>query len=121
MSVERSLKVPAVEKRALDLAAKTLSQEEIASRLKSDEVASGLANAISLPMMLLSGVWFSLEGSPEWIVSISKLLPLTHVVDASRAIMLDGAGLMEISHHLLMLLLMMLVFLFIGVKLFRWN
>jgi ABC-2 type transport system permease protein len=93
----------------------------IASRLKSDEVASGLANAISLPMMLLSGVWFSLEGSPEWIVSISKLLPLTHVVDASRAIMLDGAGLMEISHHLLMLLLMMLVFLFIGVKLFRWN
>jgi hypothetical protein len=35
MSVERSLKVPAVEKRALDLAAKTLSQEEIASRLKS--------------------------------------------------------------------------------------
>ena len=93
----------------------------IASRLKSDEFAAGLANAISLPMMLLSGVWFSLEGSPDWIVTLSSLLPLTHVVDASRAIMLDGAGLMEISHHLLVLLLMMLVFLFIGVKLFRWE
>jgi len=93
----------------------------IAARLKSDELAGGLANAISLPMMLLSGVWFSLEGSPSWIVSLSKLLPLTHVVDASRAIMLDGAGIIDISHHLLVLLLMMLMFLFIGVKMFRWE
>lgn len=93
----------------------------IAARLKSDELASGLANAISLPMMLLSGVWFSLEGSPSWIISLSQLLPLTHVVDASRAIMLDGAGVIDISHHLLVLLIMMLVFLFIGVKMFRWE
>ena len=93
----------------------------IATRLKSDELAAGLANAISLPMMLLSGVWFSLEGAPDWIVSLSSFLPLTHVVDASRAIMLDGAGLIDISHHLLILLLMMLVFLFIGAKLFRWE
>lgn len=93
----------------------------IAARLKSDELAGGLANVISLPMMLLSGVWFSLEGSPSWVIFLSKFLPLTHVVDASRAIMLDGAGIVAISHHLLVLLLMMLVFLFIGVKLFRWE
>lgn len=93
----------------------------IATRLKSDEFAAGLANAISLPMMLLSGVWFSLEGSPSWIINISRMLPLTHVVDASRAIMLDGAGIIDISHHLLVLFLMMVLFLFIGVKLFRWE
>lgn len=93
----------------------------VASRLKSDEFAAGLTNAISIPMMLLSGVWFSLEGSPPWINFISNLMPLTHVVDASRAIMLDGAGIIDISYHLFTLLIMMLIFLFLGVKLFRWE
>ncbi|NOR51958.1 MAG: ABC transporter permease [Gammaproteobacteria bacterium] len=93
----------------------------VAARLKSDEVASGFANAISIPMMLLSGVWFSLEGAPEWIISFARLLPLTHVVEAARAIMLDGAGIMDIALHLVALLVMTLLFLFIGVKLFRWD
>lgn len=93
----------------------------VASRLKSDELAAGITNAISIPMMLLSGVWFSLEGSPKWILFISNLLPLTHVVDASRAIMLDGANLVDVSQHIFALLFMMLVFLFLGVKLFRWE
>lgn len=93
----------------------------VAARLKSDEVASGVANAISMPMMLLSGVWFSLEGAPEWIIAIAKLLPLTHVVEAARAIMLDGAGLAEIGLQLITLAIMTLLFLFIGVKLFRWD
>ncbi|MCW8931533.1 MAG: ABC transporter permease [Gammaproteobacteria bacterium] len=93
----------------------------VASRLKSDELASGLTNAISIPMMLLSGVWFSLEGSPQWISFISNLLPLTHVVDASRAIMLDGASLLDVSHHIFALILMMFIFLIIGVKMFRWE
>jgi ABC-type multidrug transport system permease subunit len=93
----------------------------IASRMKSDEVAAGITNAISIPMMLLSGVWFSLEGSPPWVTYVSDLLPLTHVVDASRAIMLDGAGLLDISQHLIALALMLVVFLILGVKLFRWE
>jgi len=93
----------------------------VAVRLHSDEVAGGLVNVLSWPMMLLSGVWFSLEGAPQWIKIIADLLPLTHVVEAARAIMLDGAGLLQISYHLIILLLMTLVFLFIGVKMFRWE
>ncbi len=93
----------------------------VAARLKSDEVASGVANAISMPMMLLSGVWFSLEGAPEWIISFAKLLPLTHVVEAARAIMLDGAGLAEVGLQLVILMGMTLLFLIVGVKFFRWD
>jgi ABC-type multidrug transport system permease subunit len=93
----------------------------IAARLKSDEVASGFANAISMPMMLLSGVWFSLEGSPQWIQWIAQCLPLTHVVDASRAIMLDGAGLVDIANNLFVLVFMLFIFLVIGVKTFKWE
>jgi ABC-2 type transport system permease protein len=93
----------------------------IAARLTSDEVASGIANAISIPLMLLSGVWFSLEGSPQWLIYVANLLPLTHVVNASRAVMLDGAGLIDVSHHLLIMLIMMVVCLLVGVKMFRWE
>jgi len=93
----------------------------VAARFHSDELAGGLVNFLSWPMMLLSGVWFSLEGAPQWIKVAADLLPLTHIVDAARSIMLDGATLLDISHHLIILLLMTLVFLFIGVKAFRWE
>lgn len=93
----------------------------VAARLNSDEVAGGVVNVISWPMMLLSGVWFSLEGSPDWVRYLAELLPLTHVVEAARTIMLDGAGFFDVAHHLVILLTMTLMFLFIGVKIFRWE
>ncbi len=36
----------------------------VAARIQNEELASGLLNVISMPMMFLSGVWFSLEGAP---------------------------------------------------------
>ena len=75
----------------------------IAARITSDELAGGLANLLSWPMMILSGVWFSLEGSPDWLITVSQFLPLTHVVEAARAVMLDGAGVVEVSGSLVVL------------------
>ncbi|MFO7781666.1 MAG: ABC transporter permease, partial [Spirochaetia bacterium] len=56
-----------------------------ASRLKSEELASGLLNLVTFPMLIFSGVFFSLEGSPQVLQSFSRVLPLTHFVAASRA------------------------------------
>ena len=64
----------------------------VAARFSSEELVGGLLNLLTWPMMLLSGIWFSLEGSPQWVRWIAGLFPLTHVLDAARAIMLDGAG-----------------------------
>jgi ABC-type multidrug transport system permease subunit len=93
----------------------------VAARLANQEAANGLLNLISWPMMLLSGVWFSLEGSPEWVQLVAQLLPLTHLIQAARMIMLDGAGVMAIGHHLLILLLMSAVCIALGARLFRWE
>lgn len=92
-----------------------------ASRIASEEMAGGVLNLLTWPMMFLSGVWFSLEGSPEILGQISQLLPLTHVVNASRAIMIDGHGLMQVADNLLILLLMTLGFLMLSSRLFRWE
>ena len=93
----------------------------IAARMSNEETANGLLNLLSWPMMLLSGVWFSLEGSPAIVQQAAQLLPLTHVTSAARAVMIDGAGLASIAPHLLVLLLMSALFLAIGARLFRWE
>ena len=92
----------------------------IACRTESKEFADGLLNAITFPMLLLSGVWFSLDGSPEWVQMIAQVLPLTHVLEAARAVMLDNAGLADIALNLWLLCGFCLVGMGVSIRLFRW-
>lgn len=93
----------------------------IASRSESEELTGGLLNLVSWPMMVLSGVWFSLEGSPEIVQQIAMLLPLTHLVEGARSIMTDGSSLLDISHHIVSLLIMSAIFLGVGAWNFKWQ
>jgi ABC-2 type transport system permease protein len=93
----------------------------IAARFSSEELVGGLLNLLTWPMMLLSGIWFSLEGSPRWVQWVAHVFPLTHVLDAARAVMLDGAGLAQIAPHLLFLGATALAFLAFGAWSFRWR
>ena len=93
----------------------------VAARISSEEVANGVLNLMSWPMMFLSGVWFSLEGAHPWMQKFALILPLTHVTEAAREIMIDGAGLVQIADHLLVLSLTSVVLLVIGAWVFRWE
>ncbi|WP_076419297.1 ABC transporter permease [Colwellia sp. UCD-KL20] len=93
----------------------------VASRSKSEELIGGLLNLTSWPMMLLSGVWFSLEGAPSAIQTFSNFLPLTHLVTGARKIITEGASLADISFHLWCLVAMCSLFLVLGSALFSWN
>src|ERR1700726_4357638 len=93
----------------------------IAARFSSEELVGGLLNVLTWPMMLLSGIWFSLEGSPRWVQWVAHAFPLTHVLDAARAVMLDGAGLPQIAPNLLFLAATALAFLAFGAWSFRWR
>lgn len=92
-----------------------------AARFASEEFAGGVLNVLTWPMMLLSGVWFSLEGTHPWVQKIAQIFPLTHIVNAARAIMLDGAGFVEVFPQLLVLGIMSAVFLVLAAALFRWE
>jgi ABC-2 type transport system permease protein len=93
----------------------------VSARLSSEELAGGILNLITWPMMLLSGVWFSLEGTNSIVQKIARFLPLTHIVDAARAIMTEGAGLVAIAPQLTVLGILATVFLLIGSFIFRWE
>jgi len=93
----------------------------VATRLRTEEVADGLLNLISWPMMIFSGVWFSMEGTHPVAQFISQMFPLTHLVDASRRIMIDGAGVSGVAFEITLLSGLTLLLLFIASRLFRWS
>ena len=93
----------------------------ISARVTSEELAGGLLNLVNWPMMMLSGVWFSLEGAGETVRSISRIFPLTHVLESARAVILDGATLIDIAPSLAALVVMSAVFLAVGAAIFRWE
>jgi ABC-type multidrug transport system permease subunit len=93
----------------------------ITSRVGSEELAGGLLNVISWPMMFLSGVWFSLEGTDPVVQVVADFFPLTHILSAARAIMIDGQGLSSLAYPLGILSLMTVVFLALGAWLFQWS
>ncbi len=92
-----------------------------ASRTASVEVVSGYINALTLPMWLASGTFFSWERFPEVLHPIIRALPLTALNDALRAITNQGAGLVEIAPQLGILGAWGLVTFTLGVRLFRWK
>ena len=78
-------------------------------------------NLGALPMMFLSEVWFSLEGSNPWLIKLAQIFPLTHVVRAAREVMVEGAGLWDVMPELTVLGVMTVVFMAAGAWLFRWE
>jgi ABC-type multidrug transport system permease subunit len=93
----------------------------IAARLRTEELADGILNLMSWPMMLLSGVWFSMDGASPAAQGLSQLMPLTHLVDAARRVMIDGANLTEVLPQLALLTGVAFVLLGIAARLFRWS
>lgn len=93
----------------------------VAARITSEELAGGVLNMLSWPMMFLSGVWFSLEGAPRGLRLFADLMPLTHLIDAARAVMTEGATLSQVAPHLWVLTGMTAVFLAVGAWTFRWD
>ncbi len=93
----------------------------IASRAKTLEAISGLMNVVMMPMWICSGVFFSYERFPDAVLPVIRALPLTALNDAMRAVMNDGAGVVQIAPQLLNLSAWAIVTYVIGLKIFRWN
>lgn len=93
----------------------------VAARISSDELANGLLNMLSFPMMFLSEIWFSLEGSPEWVRYLAKCLPLWHMTDSMRKVMNEGYTLAQLQEPFWMLIGMSVIFTSIGAATFKWT
>ncbi len=93
----------------------------LASRGTSEEFVSGILNFISWPMMFLSEVWFSLEGAPQWIRQVAQIFPLTHLLKAARAVINDGATLLDVRLEMGVMLAGTVLMISLAAMLFSWN
>lgn len=92
-----------------------------ACRAKRIETVSGLMNLVMLPMWLMSGIFFSSERFPDALQPFIQALPLTQLINALRAVILEGAGLMSQTVPLVILLAWGVVSFALALRWFRWT
>jgi len=93
----------------------------IASRAQTIEAVSGIMNVVMMPMWILSGVFFSAQRFPDALQPVIRALPLTAVIDALRANMLQGAGFAQLAPQLGILGIWTIVCFTLALKIFRWR
>jgi ABC-type multidrug transport system permease subunit len=91
------------------------------SRVRTFEAASGLMNLISVPMWVMSGVFFSASNFPDAVQPFIQVLPLTALVDALRRVILEGASLAAIWTELAIMGTWTLVPFAIALRIFKWR
>ncbi|MBF0300742.1 MAG: ABC transporter permease, partial [Oligoflexia bacterium] len=92
----------------------------VAARTTTIETGTGIINAITTPMIVLSGIFFSYQHFPNLVKSIVSILPLTMVVDSFRKVMLEGGGMQSIQTELGGLVLIGVFCFAVGLKIFKW-
>lgn len=92
----------------------------VASRAKTLEAVSGLMNLVMLPMWLLSGIFFSSDRFPASVQPAIKLLPLTALNNALRAVMQEGAPLATQWPEVGLLAAWAVVCFVLALRWFRW-
>jgi len=93
----------------------------MSSHTAKTEIGNGLINLVSMPMMVLSGIFFSYHNFPEWSLSIIRAFPLTMLADGVRSVFIEGAGFAEITIPSLVLTSTGIIFFLAGLKIFRWH
>lgn len=64
----------------------------IALWLKSEDALAPLLNLLSLPLLLLAGVFLPMDRGPHWLLRLSEFNPFKWATDASRALFAGHPG-----------------------------
>ena len=87
------------------------------SLIKSESQA-GVSWGFIIPIAMISGAFFTVEGMPSAVKSVAGALPFSHAVDASRAV-INGSSFSAIIPDLYWLVGWAVVLFAVGIALFR--
>lgn len=57
----------------------------VALSLKSEDAFAPLLNSVMMPVMLLSGIMLPMSLGPDWLYNLSRINPMSYIVDGARA------------------------------------
>ena len=83
--------------------------------------ASGMGNAIALPMMFFAGTFFSTASLPWLLPYLAEALPLTPMLSAMRAVGIDSAPLWQVWPQLAVLTGWVVITGLAAIKFFRFS
>ena len=93
----------------------------LASFLKTEEQATGVVQVVQMPMMFLSGIFFSFNFLPGFLQTVARLMPLTYLGDALRQVMVNGTQVAPLGVDAAVLTGWLVVCLTIAARSFRWE
>jgi ABC-2 type transport system permease protein len=89
--------------------------------LVSPEKGSQLGFIAQGTLLVVSGIYYSVEVLPEPMQMVSVISPATYALDGIRAAILEGAGLETMGDELLALLVIGVISIPLGLAVFRWG
>lgn len=93
----------------------------VGSLAKSQQTVGALGNLVIFPQIFLSGIFYPIDSLPAFLQPVASLLPLSFVADAMRAVMIDGAGLLQLLPEFIGLSIWLVVMLSLAIRLFVWK
>ena len=90
-----------------------------AQAIPNEDAAPAYTNAIFLPLIFISGVFYSADDLPEALKAIAEALPLKHLIDGLSEAIVGGGG--DTATAALVVAAWAVAGLFLAVRFFRWE
>ncbi|MGE0174486.1 MAG: ABC transporter permease [Oligoflexales bacterium] len=90
------------------------------SRTETIGTISGLVNLTTFTLMIVSGVFFSVQYFPSWFATVTSYLPLSPLVEGLRMVATEGASIPEVTRHMSVLAAYFVACSFAAKRLFKW-
>jgi ABC-2 type transport system permease protein len=92
-----------------------------ASRTTNASTMMGITNLVMVPLMIVSGIWFSRSTFPDWLTALTAYSPLSALADGLRGIALEGKGLTALTFEASILLVMFAIAALLAYRFFSWH
>jgi ABC-2 type transport system permease protein len=89
--------------------------------IKSAEGSSAVVNALYLPLSFISGAFFSEDTFPEALQALAAILPLSHLIELTRNVMVFDEDVWDNLGHVGVILAWGVVGLVFSLRGFRWE
>ena len=87
--------------------------------IPNEDAAPAYTNAVFLPLIFISGVFYSAEDLPEALKVVAEALPLKHLIDGLSEAIVGGGG--DVGTAALVVAAWAAAALFLAVRFFRWE
>jgi len=94
----------------------------LALTTKSEDVMAPLINSVALPVLLLSGILLPISaqsGAPQWLITLSDVIPTKHIVDAIRQTFAGDGWTLTVLWGTLWTVVLAVLGIWVGTRTFR--